>query len=1384
LNLNFIIHAPFLLTDSREGIKKDDSWNKKAVNKLAELAADSLLILRDLKLIDDDIINIIPYKKDDFFDEDSDEEYPFYPFFQKIKKKFQIEELLPAKDGEYVSKKNAYWFQDNPIVKLFSDKQLAYLVENKKAKWVFTSLARKSTEGEKEYVNYDYIYPKRQYIDDCIQEYFDLENLLQKITADFINRQSTEWLHKLYEYLSKALKTYERYVKDKPIFKDTESNAVAAFQYESDTKNYHPILFLPGVGESSAFITIHKNLLSNKISKEFITAFGIKEPDLRDEIFNHILPIYGNGGVIEDTESHFQKFFKYYKECPQSKVSDFVDLLKDKEIVWYKSKDNYDTTYIDKASEIYYPTKDLVKYFETKPDTRFVALDDYYEQIDKADHKLLQEFLFQLGVFTFPKVLTVEITDSQKKNNLHLSHSSGQSYVFDVIIDGSEEIVKSKDISRLKLLWEQMIKIVSGYQNLPWFLRGKHKYFYYSPRTEDFESSAEKLLHESKWLITKDGKLVAPHKITINDLAEGYDVKSSEAQSLIEFLQFKPLVILTKEQRISQLFGSEEEAKRAKELLEKEKAKQEWKTKGESNPSEYDANDLDDTIEDLKSLSEFVSKPKSHNVTPTKNSTLQDFDEDEELANGIDVIKEKLEVKKDRIALSNAISESKKYSFQWFEAYLKLLLTYSETQSTVQQKSLSFQEIKFYKVENRNSDKYFLLCGASGYVPQSIEDSEDFKLTLKIKNHKDENITVEGVSKKGQDLLIYCRESLPQKLVSLLSDVTSVEINFTPDVKLLDRLYRAFINKGNITEWEDIHDTLPKLKYIYGPPGTGKTTTLCKRIEEILQENSDAKFLILTPTNKAADVLCKKLNEINYEILMVRLGRVTDHELKILDSEIYRDSLTNLDLKNISVVSSTIHRLPYFEINAEKKGENFAYNLFKHQCFDYVIFDESSMIGLPYIVFAILALYQTNSKTKFLVAGDPKQIPPVIEINDKELENFDFQDENIYKMVGLESFNPKEQIIREIDEIVNLDKQYRSVKRIGQLFSELSYDKLLKHDREDTKRESRPLPDELKKLISSTVTFINIPLNRDNSIYKINKLLYSSYQTYCAILVAEIIKFFDKLNKDEQWTIGLIAPYKAQAILLNKLVTSYGISDNLKVYSDTVHGFQGDECDIVFFVVNPNNYHYTNHPKCLLSKEYIYNVAISRAKDYLIILHPFSEIRNNKFIGKITQSYSNNFGTFLTKQTPEVEKIIFGKGNFIESNSYTTGHDNVNVFGITDMKYFIKVGDSAIDIQLRKTEANFNDKSVKVSGNVITDKSQVPKLSDENNNQQNAIEPTIKGKDSKLTAKKKKKKSQKNIKRNTQITNNNGLLVNDWRILNMSKHGMGNSGYVHGLSDW
>jgi hypothetical protein len=706
-----------------------------------------------------------------------------------------------------------------------------------------------------------------------------------------------------------------------------------------------------------------------------------------------------------------------------------------------------------------------------------------------------------------------------------------------------------------------------------------------------------------------------------------------------------------------------------------------------------DYKDLADAVKDLnrkleKLLTSIYTKMNSAGINDLNDSHLGAID----LA-----IKEEI-LKEERAELIENIKESNDYSYDWFESYLKFLLTFESKQSSIKQKSIKFQEIKHYLINDEISTKYFLLCGASSMIPLNIEVFEDFTIALELRNRPNIKINVEGVSKRGQDLLIYCREQISQTTFDTFKDVIQIKISFSPVIDLLDRLHNAFINRSNFDVWDDIKESLPNLHFIYGPPGTGKTTTLCSMIIDGVKEKYNAKYLLLTPTNKAADVLCKKLlkpidsptdiiskklvelDKLGYNISISRLGNPTDPEL---DEDIYKTSLDLNNLDCLNVLASSIHRIPYFEIIDE---EDTNIKLFKlADYWDFVIFDEASMINLPYLVFAIFAISKFSPNAKFIIAGDPKQIPPVVDVNDKDLEELDIQDENVYKMMGIDSFKSTEQNLRDGDTIKNLDTQFRSVKKVGQLFSDLSYDDLLIHDREINKKEPKLLPEAFKKLISNNVTFIDLPLNQDNSILSVRKLLYSSYHTYSAIFVAEIVKYFDSLlDEKESWSIGLIAPYKAQAILLNKLITSYGISDKLKIYSDTVHGFQGDECDIVFFISNPNNYYYTGYSKCLLSKEYIYNVAISRAKDYLIILHPFDYIPNNPYINKIKNSYIKSFGNPIIHKASFFEKVLFNQEDYIEKNTYITGHDTVNVFGQIEMKYFIKASDSAIDIQLRK----------------------------------------------------------------------------------------------------
>lgn len=664
-----------------------------------------------------------------------------------------------------------------------------------------------------------------------------------------------------------------------------------------------------------------------------------------------------------------------------------------------------------------------------------------------------------------------------------------------------------------------------------------------------------------------------------------------------------------------------------------------------------------------------INQSEDSDISSELSNVLKDF-----------IVAESIEDERKQI-IEN-INDSLRFSHQWFEHFIKYLQSFEEISETTTQKNISFQKISHFFINEKISDKYFLLEGANNVIPVNIESFQDFSVKLTFKNSKTETIKVEGVSKKGQNLLMYIPGGLSTKVTANFKNLVIAKIEFTPVLDLVKRLYDSFINPEIISHWNDILLELPSLHFLYGPPGTGKTTSICNILNKEIEIKPTVKALILVPTNKGGDVIAKKLISQNSKLWTVRLGAPSDPELEELDIDLYHSSLSNDTFKSCNLVISTIHRLPYYKIESDY-GPGF--NLFSSDAkWDYIIFDESSMISLPYMVFGLMSLKKTNPQAKFIVAGDPKQIPPVIDSTDKELEKLIMSDDNIYKMLSIDSFDPSKQTLREQDTIENLQTQYRSVNQIGALFSDFSYESLLSHGRDINKWPVKELPESFIQQFKEPILFIDYPIANDNSVLQPKKLLYSSYQVYVGLLVAELVKHLSDSNMDKSnYSIGIISPYKAQAILMNKLITSFNLPENLDIQCDTVHGFQGDERDIIIFIVNPNNTYYTGHKNSLLSKHYLYNVAISRAKDFLWIFHPLSDIRNNPFINEIKNAATNqnNYNYIKSK---EIEQFLFDSPSFLYDNSFITGHDNINVFGQVDMKYFIKAGETAIDIQLKK----------------------------------------------------------------------------------------------------
>ena len=544
--LSFIVHAPFLLTDSREGIRAGVAHNNNLILLLAKLAADSLLHLRDIsesrncRLIGDDIFSIIPINENAFCNLDDPSRISFKPFFTEIKRVFETERIIPTRAGFTVTK-NAYWAAVPYLAELFNDEQLAALCGNQDAKWVFVSLGRDEVQRNNK-ILFAYIdsivftgLSEQHLIRGRYQGYYTRTKDIMGITPEFTENQSIDWLFSLYKWLSETSER-TKLARTAPIFLDQASKAAAAF----DEKE-HMLVFLPSQDIPNCK-TIRVDILKNPDATELITKLGVTYPSIRDEIYNVIIPQYKKGGDI-DTDTHFRLFFKYYRQCPQEEIEDFINEIRNCEFVTYTTQASPQLQR-GKAAELYMPSSDLCDFFECKNTTPFVAYDEYLSLVGSSKEKYLKSFLFDLGVRQSIKIHTREIEWAEQniRTDLPTPRSSSFRRYYEKYIDGCKElvnyIVENKSVSKSVLLWNQLLNITStiGYGGLEFQLHGTCSYFYYSSKTTRFTASDATLLKTAAWLMNTDGEFVPPNKLTLTTISNQYTVVNDYAESLMKFL--------------------------------------------------------------------------------------------------------------------------------------------------------------------------------------------------------------------------------------------------------------------------------------------------------------------------------------------------------------------------------------------------------------------------------------------------------------------------------------------------------------------------------------------------------------------------------------------------------------------------------------------------------------------------------------------------------------------------------------------------------------------------------------------------------------------------------------------------------------------------------
>jgi hypothetical protein len=253
--------------------------------------------------------------------------------------------------------------------------------------------------------------------------------------------------------------------------------------------------------------------------------------------------------------------------------------------------------------------------------------------------------------------------------------------------------------------------------------------------------------------------------------------------------------------------------------------------------------------------------------------------------------------------------------------------------------------------------------------------------------------------------------------------------------------------------------------------------------------------------------------------------------------------------------------------------------LLEGERYDVVIIEEAGMATLP-TLFYCAAL----ARERVVLVGDPRQLPPIIQS----------RNEHVLRFMGRSIFDVTVPQLQNAANVALLDTQYRMHPLIGDLVSELYYERSIRNDVTTADRKG----------IAESAPFAGQPI----------AVVDTGGQTQCAHpqgsqsrynekSAAICLKLAREAISAQIASVAIITPYAEQSRLIRKALREAGLQ-RAPIECSTVHRFQGNERDLVILdAVDAEPL----RPGVLLagggsSSRNLLNVSLSRARGKLILV--------------------------------------------------------------------------------------------------------------------------------------------------------------------------------------
>jgi len=358
---------------------------------------------------------------------------------------------------------------------------------------------------------------------------------------------------------------------------------------------------------------------------------------------------------------------------------------------------------------------------------------------------------------------------------------------------------------------------------------------------------------------------------------------------------------------------------------------------------------------------------------------------------------------------------------------------------------------------------------------------------------------------------------------------------------------------------------------IQGPPGTGKSFVLALIIiEEIVYFNHNV--IVVGPNHMAINNVLGQLLKMVPRIqeFMIKVGQPYNApQITVMrKGKIYR-----------------IENIPYLDVSkANNADDAWVIGMTPHSLYtrrarglecDTLIIDEAGQMTIP---LALMGMIKAN---KVILAGDHKQLPPIITADKVEDE---------LKQSVFQALITK-------DNCTMLDVSFRMCEPICRFVSDLFYDSKVKP---------------YKKGCGDLIV-CDDPLYDFETPIVIHHVADYGEQTSdkeARFIANTIARFIEKgLPADE---IAVLSPFRAQAANIKRHIRRhplFTVRQRNLIVADTIDKMQGQEREVIIYSLVSGDLNYMREMADFLYNPNKMNVAFSRAKSKLIIVGNLNQIR-------------------------------------------------------------------------------------------------------------------------------------------------------------------------------